>query len=208
MMQEFAKVAVAGAVANNVNSLFANKAPGIASQGGPAGGPKGAYAVASSDGGNQTVNTIDVDPAELHTMQQWANKLRTINIGVCALLMISAFFSLGSNDLTQVFIALYVWFFAGLLCCYELGLSAITQFIAINFGFMYNSYPRKIFVILVAILCFGLGLFGKIAMGLLLGSECCYAYVQYKHPKFEKYMKMTHLYGSAVSISNAVEQTV
>jgi hypothetical protein len=207
MMQEFAKVAVAGAVANNVNTMFSNKATGISAPGGPA-GAKGAYAVASSDGGNPTVNAIDVDPAELHTMQQWANKLRTINIGVCALLMIASFFSLGSNDLTTVFIALYVWFFAGLLCCYELGLAAITQFIAINFGFMYNSYPRKIFVILVAILCFGLGLFGKIAMGLLLGSECCYAYVQYKHPKFEKYMKMTHLYGSAVSISNAVEQTV
>ena len=169
--------------------LFSSKLPGISSSD-------------SSSASNEPdlkpgeiPTTIDVDPQELEEMKKWAAKLRITNLGVSTLLMLSSFFSLGSTDLTLVFIALYVFFFSMLLCCYELGLQAVASVIAQNFGFVYNTIPRRVFIVLVAILCYELGLIGKIAMGILLGSECVHAYVMFKHPKFNYYMKLKHFYG-------------
>lgn len=178
-------------VAGASTGLFDSKLPGVSSA---------LTAIAGSgeepqvkDGEIPTM--IDCEPADLEEMKKWAAKLRITNLCVSSLLMLSSFFSLGSSDLTLVFIAIYVFFFSMLLCCYELGLQAIARVIAENFGFVYNTIPRRIFIILVAILCYELGLIGKIAMGVLLASECVHAYVMFKFPKFNYYMKLKHFYG-------------
>lgn len=203
MVQEVARNALMSGVSSG---LFANKPPGLS-------GGSGGSNTRVADKNQAAVKTgeipttIDVEPVELEEMKKWAAKLRITMLIVCSLLMLASFFSLGSNDLTLVFIAMYVFFFSMLLCCYELGLQAIANVIAQNFGFMYNTIPRRVFVVLVAILCFELGLIGKISMGVLLGSECVHAYVVFKHPKFDYYMKMKHFYGvhDPTPRTNAVE---
>lgn len=167
--------------------LFDSKVPGLSSVASSSAAPQ------VKDG--EIPTTIDCEPAELEEMKKWAAKLRITNIVVCTLLMLSCFFSLGSTDMTLVFISMYVFFFAMLLCCYELGLQVISQIIVQNFGFVYNTIPRRIFVVMVALLCFELGLIGKISMGVLLASECVHAYVLFKYPVFGYYMKLKHFYG-------------
>lgn len=183
--------AASAVVAGASTGLFASKLPGISHAMTAMAGAGDEPEV--KDG--EIPTTIDCDPAELEEMKKWAAKLRITNLCVSTLLMLSSFFSLGSTDLTLVFIALYVFFFSMLLCCYELGLQSIARIIAENFGFVYNTVPRRIFVVLIAILCYELGLIGKIAMAILLASECVHAYVMFKHPKFNYYMKLKHFYG-------------
>lgn len=186
------QAAAASAIMTGASAgIFNSKLPGISSASGQGSGQPGEPVLKEGE----IPTTIDCDPAELEEMKKWAAKLRITNIVVCTLLMLSSFFSLGSNDLTLVFIAIYVFFFSMLLCCYELGLQAIAKVIVENFGFVYNTIPRRIFVVLVAILCYELGLIGKISMGILLASECVHAYVLFKHPKFNYFMKLKHFYG-------------
>jgi hypothetical protein len=175
------------------SGLFDSKLPGLSSAAGSANKYSAVEKPPVREG--EIPTTIDVDPAELEEMKKWAAKLRITNLVVCTLLMLASFFSLGSTDLTLVFIAIYVFFFSMLLCCYELGLQAIAGVIVQNFGFVYNTIPRRIFIVLIAILCFELGLMGKISMGILLASESVHAYVLFKHPKFNYYMKLKHFYG-------------
>lgn len=182
--------AVSAVAAGASAGVFNSKLPGISSA-------VTAFAASEEpeikDGEIST--TIDCEPAELEEMKKWAAKLRITNLTVCTLLMLSSFFTLGSTDVTLVFIAIYVFFFSMLLCCYEVGLQAIARIIAENFGFVYNTIPRRIFIVLIAFLCFELGLIGKIAMGVLLASECVHAYVVFKYPKFSYFMKLKHFYG-------------
>ena len=189
---------VAGAAAANLSNLFSDKPPGISSNASSSGNRQwnnNRSSVLSQEEGDKNPNTVDCDAGEIEEMKKWAAKLRMINLISATLLILSSFFSLGSNQLTTLFIAFYVFFFAVLLCCYELALSAISRAIAENFGFMYNMWPRKIFILLVAVLCYELGLLGKIAMGLLVFAEGSGAYVQYKHPQFDKFTKLKHLNG-------------
>ena len=97
----------------------------------------------------------------------WAKKLRNGYLLASAIMSFAAFFSLGTNDLALLFIALYVWFFAVLIFCFELALSVVSKQIAENFGFMYNPLARTIFLVFVMMLCFELGLLGKISMVML-----------------------------------------
>jgi hypothetical protein len=202
------QAAAASAMMTGVSAgLFDSKLPGLSST-----ANSSANKTASSDQPalreGEIPTSIDVDPSELEEMKKWAAKLRITNLVVSTLLMLASFFSLGSTDLTLVFIAIYVFFFSLLLCCYELGLQAIAQVIAQNFGFVYNTIPRRIFIVLIAILCFELGLIGKISMGILLASESVHAYVLFKHPKFNYYMKLKHFYGvhDPTPRTNAVEE--
>lgn len=211
IVQQATQTVMAAAVAANFTNLFSDKPPGVSSNA-PSGKPASSFQPQKRVGGNSSVptsdnqkdsNYIDCDPGELEEMKKWAAKLRMINLISCTLLILSSFFSLASNNLTTLFIAFYVLFFGVLLCCYELGLSIIAKAIAENFGFMYNFWPRKIFIILIAILCYELGLIGKIAMALLLGAEIAGTYVWYKHPQFEKYTRLKHLHGASEPMSSS-----
>lgn len=44
----------------------------------------------------------------------------------------------GSNSVSENFIAMYVFFFSTLICCYELAMRQIAIMIVQNFGFLYN----------------------------------------------------------------------
>ena len=112
-------------------------------------------------------SVISLDDFELANLEMWAKKLRNGYLLASGIMSFAAFFSLGTNDLALLFSAIYVWFFAVLIFCFELALSVVSKQIAENFGFMYNPLFRGIFLVFVMMLCFELGLLGKIAMCML-----------------------------------------
>ena len=82
-------------------------------------------------------------------------------------------------------------------------LQAISRMIAVNFGFMYTLSGRFIFLILVGFMAFLLSLFGKIAMGVLYGVALFHAYVMYKFPRFEEYLRKKHYFEGRLAAKNA-----
>jgi hypothetical protein len=148
----------------------------------------------SSHGGDGPPEKLDIDPAEAEIIEKWATKLRSIYIGTSVLMSLAAFFSLGSNDLTVVFTALYVWFFSMLILCFELALKVFAKLISENFGFMYNPLMRTLFLFMNIIMCYELGLLGKICVLLLLFSGVTHLYVSFRHPLFEEVLRRKHFY--------------
>jgi hypothetical protein len=66
--------------------------------------------------------------------------------------------------------------------------------LAINFGFLYNIYGRAIFLLFVGFMCYSIGLYGIVAMSLLYAVGLFHAYVWWKFPKFEQYLRKKHYY--------------
>lgn len=143
--------------------------------------------------------SIAVGIVELKEIEQWAKRLRVAYMTISAIMACAAFLSLGSNDLGVMFMALYVWFFALLIFCSELALKGVAKLIAQNFGFMYNPLGRLIFFLFVAVMCYELGLLGKIVMAMLTVASFVHLYVIIIHPAFEEYVRKKHYYNVQLS---------
>jgi len=146
--------------------------------------------------------SIPVGIIELKEIEQWAKRLRVAYMIISAVMAIAAFLSLGSNDLGVMFMALYVWFFALLIFCSELALKGVAKLIAENFGFMYHPVGRIIFLLFVGVMCFELGLLGKIVMVLLCVASFVHIYVIIIHPAFEEYVRKKHYYNVQLSAAS------
>lgn len=144
----------------------------------------------STQGNDQ--EAILCDDIELKEIEVWAERLRKYYLIISVLMFLAAFFSLGSNSLVVVFIALYVWFFSILLFCFELSLSAFTKLISENFGFLYSPIMRSVFHFLLMLLSFELGFIGKLACIGLAVSGVVYVYVIVKHPMYENVLRRKH----------------
>jgi hypothetical protein len=139
-----------------------------------------------------TDEDLNVTPEELAELKKWSYILR-IGFGICASLMIIAgLFTLSSASLSEVFIALYVIFFGSLICCYEIAFAGMSKTIAQNFGFMYTKLGRALFLLFIAFLCYGLGLFGIIVMCLLVVGMGVNIYVMYLCPKYSEWVRIQH----------------
>ena len=147
--------------------------------------------------------SIPVGIVELKEIERWAKRLRVAYMVVSGVMALAAFMSLSSNDLGVMFMALYVWFFALLIFCSELALRGVAKLIAQNFGFMYNPVGRVIFFLFVAVMCYELGLLGKIAMAMLTAATLVHAYVIIFHPAFEEYVRKKHYYNVQLSAGTA-----
>lgn len=143
--------------------------------------------------------SIPVGIIELKEIEQWAKRLRVAYMVISSIMAMAAFLSLGSNDLGVMFMALYVWFFALLIFCSELALKGVAKLIAQNFGFMYNPLGRLIFFLFVAVMCYELGLLGKIVMAMLTVASFVHLYVIIIHPAFEEYVRKKHYYNVQLS---------
>jgi hypothetical protein len=152
----------------------------------------------SSHGGSQdnsgSFADIPCDEPELRDIDMWAERLRKYYLLISVMLFLAAFFSLGSNNLVVVFIALYVWFFSILLFCFELSLSSFTIMISENFGFLYSPVMRSVFHFLLMLLSFELGFIGKLACIGLAVAGTVYVYVIVKHPLYEDVLRRKHYY--------------
>eukprot|EP01041_Mallomonas_annulata_P007360 gene7360-15027_t len=143
--------------------------------------------------------SIPVGIVELKEIEQWAKRLRVAYMAISTIMALAAFLSLGSNDLGVMFMALYVWFFALLIFCSELALKGVAKLIAENFGFMYNPVGRLVFMLFVAVMCYELGLLGKIVMAMLTVASFVHFYVIIIHPAFEEYVRKKHYYNVQLS---------
>ena len=153
----------------------------------------------SAHGSEVEPSKLDIDPAEAEIIEKWTTKLRSIYIGTSILMSLAAFFSLGSNDLSIVFMALYVWFFAILILCFELALKVFSRTLSENFGFMYHPIMRPLFLFMNMIMCYELGLLGKICVLLLFTSGSMHVYVMIRHPLFEEVLRRKHFYNAESS---------
>ena len=142
-----------------------------------------------------------IDDAELERIVKWAKILRVAMILVSTLCIVTAFYNLAttSNTVATNFLAVYVFFFSTLVCCYEVALKQVVVIIVQNFGFLYNPVGRTIFVIFLAILLFQLSVMGMVMFAILLFMGIVQIYVDCKHPKFEKYKQVVHYFGKATA---------
>ena len=141
-------------------------------------------------------NVIEgVTEEQFAQMKKWANILKYMMLVVSTLMMITAYYNFAntSNSVASNFLAVYILFFSTMICCYEVAWSAISSRIVNNFGFLYNPVGRTIFYILVAIMLFQLSIMGEIIFAFLLCTMAVHFYVDFRFPKFEKYLRMTHL---------------
>ena len=74
-----------------------------------------------------------------------------------------------NGDVTVMVMCMYVFFFGMMVCCFELQLKAVAQYISGNFGFFFDAKLRALFLIFVAMLCWSLGL-----PGIIMGSTLCF----------------------------------
>lgn len=98
------------------------------------------------------------------------------------------------NQIGLAFFALYVLFFATMICCFEVGLSVFSKLVAVNFGFMYNIWSRFIFMLYVGFMSFSFGAFGIAAMCWLYFVGLIHVYVSFRFPKYEEYIRRKHFY--------------
>ncbi|KAJ1452156.1 hypothetical protein M885DRAFT_528011 [Pelagophyceae sp. CCMP2097] len=163
-------------------------------------GAAGAYAAAGRAGARADVrNDTNVARAPQPMMQPAVPRpgptkeqqallvtMRMLNVGVSALMSAAAVIALLSlPSFDTAIISLYIWFFAIMLCCFETHLKAVSKVIASNFGFLYHAKGRLLFLVLLATLCFGLGLLGLISGGFLLFAAGFNTYVICKYPGYE-----------------------
>ncbi len=153
---------------------------------------------------SETSSNADLDPKELAEIEKWIYQLKQAYTLVGVLMLIAAFFSLGTNDLATLFLAIYVWFFGFLILCVECALKVVAKIIAENFGFMYNPVMRFLFIFLNMVLCYELGLIGKIVVCLLACTGCTHIYVAWKHPQFEHILRRKHFFSGDETTSNPV----
>ncbi|KAJ8604575.1 hypothetical protein CTAYLR_007626 [Chrysophaeum taylorii] len=112
--------------------------------------------------------------------------MRLVNVGVTILMSAMACIKLLSfPGFNSAVIAIYIWFFALLLCCFETHLKQVSKIIAENFGFLYHVKGRCAFLVLSAMLCFGISTLGIVAGVALLLAAGFNAYVIYEHPEYE-----------------------
>ena len=143
----------------------------------------------------QSLDGVNAD--ELAEIKKWARILRLSMLAITSLMIATALLNVVSSSTSSVatsFIALYVFFFSILMCCYECGLKQAAMYIVQNFGFMYNPTARMIFTLLVSFLCFELSTIGIVCFALLIAEACVQIYVYIKHPKYSLYMKKLHFY--------------
>jgi hypothetical protein len=135
---------------------------------------------------------LDVPPEDLKMMEQYHRGLRVSFMAISILMATAACLKLENTDVATAFIALYVVFFSIVICCFELALSFVSKWIATNFGFLYSLSGRVLFLTFVAVMCFSLGIFGQIVMGLTFAALLFNVYVLIVYPKFDQWLRIKH----------------
>ncbi|KAJ1401725.1 hypothetical protein B484DRAFT_457913, partial [Ochromonadaceae sp. CCMP2298] len=136
-----------------------------------------------------------MDPVMVAEMRKFHLSLRICYMAASIFMATAAALSLANQtDLGLAFFAFYVLFFSAMICCFEVGMSAISRLIAVNFGFMYTLTGRVIFVVLAGFMCFLLSVLGKVAMGVLFAVVAYHGFVMYKFPRFEEYLRKMHYF--------------
>ena len=143
--------------------------------------------------GKSEAQEFQIDELTLKRMQKYHLILRIGYTGASVFLAAAAVLSLSNQeDFGLIFFAFYVFFFSILMCCFEFALTLVSRMIAENFGFMYTLTGRFLFIVLVGFMSYSLGFLGKCAMGGLFAVLIYHAFVMWKFPRFEEYLRKKH----------------
>ena len=146
----------------------------------------------NSSPNSNAVTDLGMDEGEIAKMKKWGTAYRLYNIASTALMFAASILQLTSTDTATVFIAVYVFFFACLICCFEAAFRGVTRAIAQNFGFLYSRVGRIIFLIFVSMMCMKLGVLGYAACAFTLLSASIYIYMIFRFPKYAEFMRANH----------------
>ncbi len=144
--------------------------------------------------GSGDTNSVGVDQDELDEMEKRARHLRYGYLGVSTFSAITAFMYLTSPSI--FIMAFYMLLFSCLICCYEIALKMVAKIIVQNFGFLYNTQGKIVFILFVSFISLNFGIMGYLTFAgfiIILGYDI---YISVKHPNFTKFMKKKHFYGS------------
>lgn len=141
--------------------------------------------------GNSDFNASDEEIANLKKHHLY---LRVAYMITAILMSVGAVTTLTGASASIFFMCAYVFFFALLICCFEVGLKAISKIIAANFGFMYTIPGRFFLLCIAAGMCYSLNVWGKVAMGCMAASLLLNIYILCALPRFEEYLRKMHFY--------------
>ena len=117
--------------------------------------------------------------------------LRLVNLATatltCVMGALTFLTSLSTGgDIAALVITMYVFWFGLMVCCFELKLKSITQYIAGNFGFFFHPYLRTIFLVFVGLLSFDAtgGLFGILVGTALFVTATLNFYALWMFPEY------------------------
>ncbi len=156
--------------------------------------------VESGGGGGADTNlpethTLDVSTEEFHKLEKYALLSRYSMILICAAMVLLAWYNIiFASSLATACLAIYLFFFSFLICCYEVAFRQAATFIVQNFGFLYNGIGRCLFFLFIATLCFHLSIFGEVVFGFLICYLLFQAYVYVQHPSFDVFLKKLHYF--------------
>lgn len=154
------------------------------------------WAAATGDVENQEppAEDLNIDPAELKEMQKYALGLKLYYMACTVMLSAAAWIYIlnDGKDISKIFIAFYVFFFAVQICCFELAIQACARLIASNFGFMYNGIGRGVYLLFVACLAINLGDLGIAAMAFLLLGILLNIIIVFQFPKYTSWLRQKH----------------
>lgn len=133
------------------------------------------------------VKSPDQDPIPAEgpeVLTKYIILLRLMNMATMGLVGTAAVITLVSwPSITTVIYAVYAFFFACLVFCFETQLKMIRTAIAVNFGFFYSPIPRFLFDAMLCSMVWELGVLGLIAGIILvcLGTFNLYVLCKYGH---------------------------
>lgn len=151
-------------------------------------------------------DVLNITEEELAIIKKWARILRFSMIAIATGLILVAFFNFAGSSISTSMLSLYLFLFSLLLCCFECGIKQVAYVIVQNFGFMYNSVGRVLFLLLVAFISFEVSLLGKVMFGLMLGYGFLSCVIYCKHPMYGKYMRNLHFYNREAKSSHTQDQ--
>ena len=158
---------------------------------------------------------LDIEPEVLEQMKKAHMATRVLYMTACILMGAAAGLALapasagtssdtvagstntinngGTVNISTAFFAIYVLLFCLLICCFETGLNAFSNILAINFGFLYGRIGRLVFLLFVGFMSFSLSPFGIAAMAYLYLVGCIHIGIMFYYPKFSGKANIEHL---------------
>ena len=94
---------------------------------------------------------------------------------------------IGLPSISAFVLSIYACCGGLLICCLETQLKFLRVMIAVNFGFLFNSFWRFVFYVLLASIAWSFDdLMGKIVAAAFVGVACFNTYVLCRYPSYRK----------------------
>ena len=147
------------------------------------------------DGGRpRAMSDFVATDEEITEIKKYHLILRCCFMSSAVMMAISAVLTIQSASVSAAFMSMYVFFFAVMIFCFELGLQAVLKLVASNFGFMYTFFGRICLVMVICGMLAQLDVWGKVTIALLCASAVFNIFVVLKLPKFDEYLRKKHFH--------------